>query len=67
MLQNMQLDTIRQFQIQRGTLENILDENTKTGEGQISDKYFNADLKHLQQMEDSSSEESEGGPGVVYL
>lgn len=51
-------------------MQSILEDNYKLDDpdqNPMSGKYFEADLKHLQGLNDEESDESEVGPSVVYL
>ena len=66
MLTNMQLDTIRQFQIQRGTIKNLLDkymidEESVLQEQPLGNKYFE------DQREEIDAESDGSGPDYIYL
>ena len=71
MLDAMQLEVIRQFQIQRGTVNNLLnqymiDEQTVLQEDMpIGNKYLQNDNMSVERAGDASSEGS--GPDYIYL
>lgn len=71
----MQLDIIRQFQVQRGTVNGILEqhalEEARRAQNyedlKLSNKYLADDLMHLETMRDDSSDDDDLGPGHIYL
>ena len=71
MLDAMQLEVIRQFQIQRGTVNNLLnqymiDEQTVLQDDMpIGNKYLQNDNMSVERGEDVSSDGS--GPDYIYL
>ena len=61
MIDNFQLEMIRQFQIQRGSVENLLNTYMIDEETHLQDKYFEGD------QEEDESDDDGGMPDYIYL